>query len=480
MKKILHITAAILFTISFLTACNINDCESDNEGLCELEMITDFEIEENPQITIAVFNEGYGADLLENWNLTNPLYKDIFNYEVIDFENKEELLLNISKYDLIELRREDVPLYFDYLRPFDPSFSIILENEYLEKFSSQINQEENYFIPFEIEGLLFAYNKTMLENFEVDLTDEDEDGLAEAIDSFEKIAELAQKWRSENKTYLDDKINNIFSFPLNDQMAMLTFLQNADYRLIKGTSAEMMDIDQGLLVALENLKILGSYDWRLDKTLNNDTLWNYEQVLIDQSAPFLLVGNWMYYDHYQQSKAYELVFTKFPKFYDKNLAPIASVTGFVLNKDTKYPKAANALIKHIKGVEGTQVAINNGIIPLINFDLLKVEGFKIEDNTKQQIKAYQYSEPSPLQAFEQNPEIRGWDLILENDIRKPIREVFLGIQNPTTAQSEIKNIFIEWLNEKGLTVEGINDIDKEDQTKTLNKGGQNDDVGKNN
>ncbi|NLC54565.1 MAG: carbohydrate ABC transporter substrate-binding protein [Erysipelothrix sp.] len=457
MKKIIRNIIYILVLSLVLIGCSTDKCKVDNEGLCEIEKIAELEIEANAKIIIGVFNEDYGIDLVQSFNQAYPDHQKLLSYEVISSDDNEQLLSHLSEFDLIQLKSEYVPLYFDKLASFDESFSNLLENEKLSKFSSQINQSANYFIPFDVEGLLFVYNKTMLEEFKVDLSDEDNNGIPEAIDSFEKIAELSDIWRKENVLYLDQAIEDIFSFPLNDQMAMLPFLQNSDYRLIQGVSAEMMDLDENLLQALEGLKTLGSYAWKYNKDFNNETIWNYEQVLIDQSAPFLLVGNWMYYDHYQQSKAYELVFTKLPTLNNQEMATISSVSGFVLNKDSEFKNAANMVLKHIKGVEGTQVAINNGIVPLINKDLLNVEGFKLDANTKQKIKAYQFSETSPLQAFSQNQKVRGWDIFLENDFRQAISDVFLGRKNPETVQKEIKVIISEWLSANEIIIEGLND-----------------------
>ena len=114
------------------------------------------------------------------------------------------------------------------------------------------------------------------------------------------------------------------------------------------------------------------------------------------------------------------------------------------------------VLLHIKSPEGVQVTVNNGIIPTINKDLLKVEGFKISDNTKQQIKAYQYSEPAPLQAFEQKPEVRAWDIYLENNFNEIIKDVFLNKKEPVVAYSEIKKIIKDWLDLQGIVVEGVN------------------------
>lgn len=456
MKKTISNIIYILIVTMLLASCNLSKCKSENSGLCELDQVKTFDIEKDAKVIIGVFNDGFGKEIVESWNNLNPDNLDMLSYELIQPENQEELLSHLSDYDLIQLNSEDVPLYYDSLSPFDESFSSILENESISKFASQINQEDNYFIPFDFEGLLFAYNKTMLKEFGVDLTDIDNNGLPEAIDSFEKINVLAKQWRVDNVTYLDQNIEEIFSFPLNDQLAMIPFFENSDYRLIQGVSAEMMNLEEDLLNALIQLQKLGSYKWKFDEKLENDMLWNYEEVLIDQSAPFLLVGNWMYYDYYQTSKAYELVFTKLPSLNEIDLASRSSVTGFVLNKDSKYPNAANKALKHIKGPEGIQVAANNGIIPIVNREILAVEGLEISNNLKQQINAYQYSEASPLQAFEQKPEKRGWDVYLENDFREVFKAVFLNKLTPVEGQNKIINIIKEWLNSQDIRVEGVN------------------------
>ena len=444
-----------LLLIILLASCNSSACKSGNTGLCELEKIKKLKIEESAKIKIGVFNEGFGNDLRESFALAYPKYKDLLEISVIDFNNSLDLS-DFNDLDLIQLRSEVVPLYINNLLPLDDSFESLLHNPVLEKLAAQINQDKNYFLPFDSEGLIFAYNKTMLESFNVDLSDSNNDGLPDAIDSFEKIADLAKSWRKDQVKYLDEEINEIFSFPLNDRLAMLAFFENNDYRLIQGSSGEMIDLSSNLYKALDNLKTLGQDKWRFDESLENDLFWNYEEILKNQKAPFLLVGNWMHYDHYQKSKAYELVFSKLPQLNNKDLALLSSVSGFVINKNTSYPNAANMVLLHIKSPEGVQVTVNNGIIPTINKDLLKVEGFKISDNTKQQIKAYQYSEPAPLQAFEQKPEVRAWDIYLENNFNEIIKDVFLNKKEPVVAYSEIKKIIKDWLDLQGIVVEGVN------------------------
>lgn len=457
-KKIVN----LLIVVTLLFACNINTCESDNEGLCEIEKIESFEVEEEAKIVVGVFNESFGEDLVQSFNQENPNNKDLLSYKVIKANDKEMIEENLNQLDIIEMQREDVPLYLDKIKPFDETFNSLLENESLSKFSKEINQKGNYFIPFEYEGLLFAYNKTMLESFNVDLLDENNDGLADSIDSFEKIVELANTWRKNDEKYLDESIENIFSFPLNEQLAMLTFFENSDYRLINGSNAEQMQLNEKLLRSFETLSLLGEKSWKFDNSLENDLKWNYEEVLEKQNAPFLLVGNWMYYDYFQTSKAYELVFSKVPSFNDKSFSPITSVSGFVLSDKNKYPNAANKVIKHIKGLEGIQTAVNNNIIPIINEELIKINDFNIDDNTQQQIKAYQYSRPSSLQAFKQKPEKRGWDIYLENDFREIFKNVFIQEISPKEAQQQFVEKIKQWLDSENIEVEGVNNDNVEE------------------
>lgn len=232
-KKIKIITSLLL--LIFLTSCTSSACRSGNTGLCELEKINKLKIEENAKIKIGVFSKDFGNDLKASFALSNPKHQDLLEVKVIDF-NKSLNLSEFDDLDLIQLKSEVVPLYINNLLPIDKSFESLLHNPVIEKFAAQINQEENYFLPFDSEGLLFAYNKTMLESFNVDLSDSNNDGIPDSIDSFEKIAALANSWRTSQVKYLDEEISEIFSFPLNDRLAMLTFFENSGYQLIQGSS----------------------------------------------------------------------------------------------------------------------------------------------------------------------------------------------------------------------------------------------------
>lgn len=445
-KKLMIILMALL-----LSACGNNkvECISDNAAVCEVLSIADFEIEENAQILIGVFDEAYGISLIEKLEVKFP---GVYSFEVI----QENDLSDISKFDIVQSKVEDVPLLFDSLSPVSKEFSTLLSNDYISSFSSVVNQEDFYFVPFDIKGLLFAYNATLLTELGVDLTDENNDGIADSIDSFEKIGELAVKWKAEEKTYLDKPIKNIFSFPFNDQLAMLSFIENSNYKLVTGFSGEDINIEDDLVNALQHFSNLSKYPWDFDNEKYKEMSWNYEDVLIDQSAPFLLVGNWMFYEQYQKSQAYDLVFSKLPMINDENISSLSTVSGFVLNNKSEYPNAQNQAIKEIRSPEMIEMAISKGIIPIVDPLFLEEFSDTISPNIAQQILAYTYSNSIELQAFMSDPSVRAYDIYYDVDFRDIYKKVFFKEITVEQGQLEIKEKIAKWLDEHNLEVEGIN------------------------
>lgn len=450
MKKLVIILSLLILFVG----CQNSECDSDNAAVCEIEVIEDFEVEAAAKIKIGFYHKQFADDFINEIESLYPELSDVYTYEIID-ENQLEL----ADFDIIQTKVENVPLLFSQIMPLDESFRDLLNNEVIHNFSKFVNQEEHYFMPFDYEGLLFAYNKTILEAFNVDLTDADNNGLPDAIDSFEKIAELAEAWRQQALLYNDDQLEAIFSFPLNDQLAMLSFFENSGYKLISGSKAEDMDVGANLATALAQLEILGEKAWYFDKSKVNEMVWNYESALENQSAPFMLVGNWMFYEQYQKSQAFELVFSKLPSLNDEDLATLSSVSGFVVNEKTLYPQAANLLIKLLKDEVGILSSLKQKIVPVVDPLFLDSLEVTIEPNLNQQIKAYSYSNIIDLHAFESNPQLLGFRVFYEVDFRDIFKAVFLNELSKEAAQIEIIERIITWYKD--------NELDYRDLEKTL-------------
>lgn len=454
MKKIIILISLALI----LVACDNSTCTNDNNTVCEIESIGEFELEADANVVVGVFNEAYGKSLVE---AINEKHAGVYSYKVIDPNDISDL----SGLDIVQMQVENVPLSFDKLRPLSEKFNTYFENEYVQRFSNNVNQSENYFMPLEVKGLLFAYNKTMLEALGVKLTDADDDGMPEAIDSFEKIGQLAETWKDKEVHYLDEPLQKVFSFPFNDQLSMLSFIENNNYHLIDGISGEDLQVKETLLEALNNFENLGQYPWHFDDESKREMKWDYEESLISQSAPFLLMGNWMFYEQYQQSQAYDLVFTKLPQINEADLFTLSTVSGFVLNKDSVYPMAQEEFIKFVKDVEGVELTISNGVIPVIDPLFLDVLEAEVSPNIKQQIKAYTYSKSTALQAFDKNPSIRAFDIYYDVDFRDLWNDLFFKEKSAEEVQTEMIKRIKVWLDEKNLKVEGINSELEEDNTK---------------
>lgn len=453
MKKILF----LIITAFVLIACDQQTCQSDNDAVCEIESIEDFEIENDAQIIIGVFDEQYGKEIVE---ALDKNFEGVYSYELIDSEN----INDIDGLDIIQTKVENVPLMFEHLQPISDNFNHFLENEYLTRFSNDVNQSEHYFMPLEIKGLLFAYNATMLEELGVNLEDVDADGLPEAINSFEKIGELANGWKSNEATYLNDPLEKVFSFPFNDQLSMISFIENSDYKLIGGVSGESLNTEQSLTNALNQFQKLGSYPWYFDEEEMTEMKWDYEQSLTNQSAPFMLIGNWMFYEQYQKSEAYDLVFARLPQINEADISTLSNVSGFVLNKDSKFPNAQNQFLKFVKDKKGVEVAISVGEIPIIDPLLIDDLDIEVSPNVAQQIKAYTYSKSIDLQAFDKDPSIIAYNIYYDVDFRDIWKDVFFDEMSVEDAQKEMINRIRQWLVEHNLEVEGITDDVEDNHT----------------
>lgn len=455
MKKILMLMIASLL----LVACQSETCTSDNNAVCEIEGIADFEIEADAKVVVGVFDENYGETIVET---LNEAYPDVYSYKVIDPDN----LADIEGLDIIQTKVENVPLLFEHLQPMSENFNDYLENDYLSRFSNDVNQTENYFMPLEVKGLLFAYNKTMLEALNVNLSDINEDGLPESIDSFEKIGALASQWKNNKVTYLDEPLEKVFSFPFNDQLSMISFIENSNYHLIDGVSGEDLQVDETLKTALDNFKNLGVFPWHFDEQSQADMAWDYEDSLVNQSAPFLLVGNWMFYEEFQTTQAYDLVFARLPQINESDISTLSNVSGFVLSKESNFPQAQNHFLKFIKDKEGVEVAINVGEIPVIDPLLLDDLEIDVNPNVAQQIKAYTYSKSIDLQAFDQDPSIIAYNIYYDVDFRDIWKDLFNDQISAEEAQKEMIKRIKLWLEERNLKVEGISDELESDNTST--------------
>lgn len=433
----------IIISVFLLIGCSKQPADNLDQLINSME---DIIIEENAKIHIGLFDDDFAKKIIAH---LEEFYPGVYSYEIID----ESLLLDMDDFDIVQTLIEHTPLMSNQLGVIDDNLLPLLESEYIEKYTKDVNQSQNYFMPFDSKGLLFAYNKTMLEALGVDMTLSGDSYLPESINSFEKISFLAAEIQAEKLSYRDELVESIFSFPFNEQLAMLSFIENSDFKLVTGTKGEDMNLGQDLFEALEQYASLGATDWLFGSLSNEDMLWNYEKVLEEQSAPFLLVGNWMFYEDYQQSQAYELVFTELPSFNDSQLSTLSSVSGFVLNKESKFPMAQNIFLKSVKTKEGIVATIDAGIIPIIDPIYLDDLDQTINNNIEEMIIAYQDSNYMSLQAFAKDPSILAAQIFYDIDFRDIWRDLFLAKIEPIQAYDAMLILIDEWILENNLELE---------------------------
>lgn len=449
MKNIL-----IIFLVSLLVACR-----PQTSGVDTINKINDFEIEDNAKVHVAVFSDDFGKQLVKSWDDEYEQYQGLISYEVIERNQAVKSLDEISHFDLYSVNHDQVPLLHDYSMAVDDSFFDNISDQSIKHLTETINKDAITFIPIGYEGLLFAYNESLLKAYGINVDDLNLDTIPESFDSFEKIIELRDVFEGEPQ-YLKREIDYLFPMPINEQFAMYPFLNNGEYQFVDGAAGESLVVDTRLLDALKNLAELGKTEWSYHGD-NKELHWDLESVLEKQNAPFTLVGNWMFYEQYQKAQNYNLRFSKMPTFQGKQLSPLVIVTGVVANANTEYPQAAQAVLKHMRSLAGIQSMLDADIIPVIDKTLLDESDLKLSQNQYDQIVAYSYSQIAPLQAFKQRPELRAWALYQEVDISNILSDVFVGVISPDDGYHQLLQKYSDWLDANAIKIEGVtNELEK--------------------
>lgn len=440
MKKII----VLLLTALLISACASKPNVNIEELINDLDSI---EIETDAKVVIGVFEKGFGESIVAN---LNEKYPGVYSYELLQNSNMSQM----DGIDIVQVNVEHVPLLIPQLKPMDESIIPILENEVIGRYGKDVNQSAPYFMPFDTKGLLFAYNATMLTALNVDLTDANGDGLPESIDSFEKIDALAQKWFEDKAVYRDEALTSIFTYPFNEQLTMTSFIQNSNYRLIDGLQGESLNIGQDLYEALEAYRQLGTMKWQSTSEQLENMKWNYEDNLVSQSAPFMFVGNWMFYEQAEMAQAYDIVFSKLPTYANEHLHTLNEVTGFVLNKNSQFPNAQTIFLKTLKSYDGINATLNSGILPIVSMEQLAHESIVKQKHTDEQVLAYMYSRPVALQAFASNQTISAYQIFYEIDFRTIWKQLFLQEISSEDAYKQMTDLIFEWTKKYNVELEG--------------------------
>jgi len=337
------------------------------------------DIEEKAVIVISVESILFGDAIVKLWNETYPQHKGVVEYRVVgDY-------FDIST-DIIYGRMDEIFAMQNQCLSFSNSYFIYDSMRAYYLFSDG----EVIFHPMYFEGLVFAYNETMLRELGISTLDGNGDGLPEAVDSFEKLFLLAEQWKEEPPIYKEKELEFIFPFVFNDRGTVYPFLTAGGWNLENPKDFEF-------LAALEFIYELGNYKWSFKGEIDS---WQYEQVMKKESAPFSLVGDWMYYERYQIENQAKIRYAKFPTYQGRQLKSLVNIYGYSINGDTKYPRAAMKLMNLLQSNQGYQIVIDYGehiaVIPEEVFSNVNID----DQRMIEWMKAYEYSQLAPYGVVE--------------------------------------------------------------------------------
>ena len=196
--------------------------------------------------------------------------------------------------------------------------------------------------------------------------------------------------------------------------------------------------------------------------------WLYDVYLEKLISPFSLVGTWMYYNQQEDIEQQNFYFSPMPTWKEQSLSPLAKTKGYLLSEETKYPSAANEVLRLIRSEAGIQAYMDtvdeipavtvvdrpeNRPAPENEEAEGKGESDKIvpyylsfrNENQRQISHAFSLSQEESMVAFEKDPSVRGWDMLSEIGLIEIAESVIKQETTPEEAQLKLLERSESWM-----------------------------------
>lgn len=196
--------------------------------------------------------------------------------------------------------------------------------------------------------------------------------------------------------------------------------------------------------------------------------WLYDVYLEKLISPFSLVGTWMYYNQQEDIEQQDFYFSPMPTWKEQSLSSLAKTKGYLLSEETKYPSAANEVLRLIRSEAGIQAYMDtvdeipavtvvdrpeNRPAPENEEAEGKGESDKIvpyylsfrNENQRQISHAFSLSQEESMVAFEKDPSVRGWDMLSEIGLIEIAESVIKQEMTPEEAQLKLLERSESWM-----------------------------------
>jgi len=450
-KHILMISLLIVVVLGLvITQLPKKTCVADGNTVCYIKKTDNYLIETGAKVIVEVSTQAYGDALVNLWKNSHPDTPETLTY-VLNSAVKPSDLLASGTVDLAYLTQNEAALVYNSIKGVDENLQISLTDNILTDKSAVLNREVLKFIPMSGSGFSFIYEENMLTKLGVDLTDANLDGLPDAIDSWEKIEALMLVWSTLDPTLQPEAI---FPFALNEIYSFYPFMTAGGWNLFPNNDVTKPGFDSAqFLLALQQIQRTGTIAWKRSEAQLTAVSygWQYDQILSSKNFVFSMAAPWMFVAANEKKNSTNIHFAKFPTFNGIQPTPLLEVNGYVINSITKFPSAANEVLKLIRSTAGLQAFIDTtSEFPLVNETLLSQLVFA-DQNRQELAHSYISSFSEPLIALPNNPSVLGFDMLTKIDLVNIIAQVWDQKLAPTDAQTQIVANAQAWI-EKNNTV----------------------------
>jgi hypothetical protein len=417
-------------------------CRVDGETVCYDLDNEIFKVEERSKITIALPSKGMQDWFLDQFYQAHPGHTVNFDFRIIENLSAQQALdLGV---DIFYTDTHQAALLYEQLTSFDSRISINQSVEGIIQFTDIINANGVLFRPFSYQGLLFVYNRTMLETLGYDLSQVTETNLPQMFTSWENLIELARQWENQPVLYNKKEVQIVFPITFVEKWQFYPFLTAGNWHMFSENDATQPGFENdNFLTSLDFIAQLGKVTWDYSTQPKED--WRYEKVINDQISPFGMAGPWMLVEEIEELKGVDYVFSAFPTYQDQQLKPLVIVTGLVALKN-EAPSLTQEVLRILSTPQMTQVALDSTkkvlVIPRDQLD-----SFEMTENRRQMSLAFTYSEIEPIVALPKNTSKLGFDFYLEADFMSILKSVFKQELSPLDAQKQFISLYEAWLSE---------------------------------
>lgn len=432
LKKI--ITGIIVLALGTTFYVYTSQCKVDGSAVCYNNTTETFKIEEDASVFVQVENEDLGAYLVDTWDTLHPDNKGAITYVVKKPLNLTQLADDFDT-DVIVTSSNNAAYVLNDVFDLGKDVRKTILTRSPMGLENVLNERGNYFIPNSVSGWTFAYNKTLLEKMGIDLTDENNNGLPDAFETWDQLFRL-------DETIFKD-LDILFPLSFKDQYSFYPFLTSGKWHLNftdKGDDAGMSHPE--FLKGLEFVEALAQANLYKEKKQASDLQWQYNTAFFESKTAFTLMSDWMNFDYFQEKTEDEYIIAPLPSYKESTLRPKGEVDGYLVSKDTLYPSASAEAIRILRSPEAfNYYEGSKSFVYHRNY----LDELKANEKEINLIRALNFIDPDPVMVLESAPTVLARSFFYEVDFMDVLEKLYDGKINTEEAQKQIVEKHDAWL-----------------------------------